>query len=483
MKLIQSPAFWIPLIVLLAAGVLLFIRSRGERPWGFKDVVQDPGYWDRAAEARKKAEDATSLAKEWDDATVNAAVTTYLFEATSSRDAWVEKKQLEGLGSRTHPRVLELLAEPGRYSKWVTPTGKDVLPEAPFHRACDLLGDTPPSESIPLLAPFLDDPDKSIRQAAALALGKTGSLAMAPLLKRALGDPEKGVRGYALMGLEWAVETGTLSTEAAQALFDDVRQLVEKQENGDRSAEVLFAFDPKRAEEVFLSPSVFHPDSRILHEALEAMADSHVSVDRDRLLPLIDSICREKIEYPREYLLGQALRLLGRHRHPDDRKRLESLQKHRDEDVAAGASQGILAWHGVEGFEKRVWEREEKEGYDSLTRPQRHYSAVFMLDAEIKNGGLDQYFVNSSGDQWRDAMEGLKAMKAGKHLSVLQKAVAKFGKDGPSADRAIRQMQLAKIASADEAGFDALNDRYYDIEESIEVIASRYALENSGDFR
>ena len=236
--------------------------------------------------------------------------------------------------------------------------------------------------------------------------------------------------------------------------------------------------------EIFLSPAVSRPGSRILHECLTTLANANVSVPRERLLEWIEQIRSEKeLKYPKEYILCQALRLLGRHRQPDDLRMLESLQEHPEQSVATGASLGILAWHGVEGFEQRIVERQQKGGYASLTRPQQHYSAVFMFDAEVRNGGLDQYFVNSSGDQWRDAQEGLKAMNASKHLKVLEKAAAKFGKDGPSTEREARQHQLAKIARADQDAFEALDKRYYAIKEPIEVVANRYALANPDAFR
>lgn len=445
-------------------------------------MLKDPSYWEHTSHAFEEAEKAEEAAKKWDDATVDRAVTAYLFETTSSRDAWIERRQLEGLEGRTHRRILELLAGTTPYQKWVTPTGEDILPEAPFHRACDLLGDTPPSEAIPLLAPFLDDKDESIRQEAALVMGKTGSPAIVPYLKRALSDPEKYVRGYALSGLKWAKTSGSLAPEIAEALFDDVLQLVEREENGDDSTEVLFALDPKRAAEVFLSPATFRPDSRILHDALTTMANGGVSVPREQLLELIETLRSGEIKYPKEYILCQALGLLGLHRHPDDLKLLEMLQDHPDRTVAVGASSGILTWHGLQGFEERLEERKDKGGYASLSRPQQLYNAVFILDGEINNGGLDQYFVNSSGDLWRDALEGLKAMGDLKRAGVLEDATAKFGKGGPSTDRRTRQKQLAAIARADENALEALDARYYS-EEPIEVIANRYVLANPEAFR
>ncbi|RYD50312.1 MAG: DUF4375 domain-containing protein, partial [Verrucomicrobiaceae bacterium] len=46
-----------------------------------------------------------------------------------------------------------------------------------------------------------------------------------------------------------------------------------------------------------------------------------------------------------------------------------------------------------------------------------------------------------------------------------------------------RQKQLAAIARADENAFEALDERYYDVKEPIEVSANRYVLANAEAFR
>ena len=66
-------------------------------------------------------------------------------------------------------------------------------------------------------------------------------------------------------------------------------------------------------------------------------------------------------------------------------------------------------------------------------------------------------------------------------LTVLREALSKFGKDGPSQDRA--QEELAKLARKDDALFDALDDRYYECKEVIEVLAKRFVLKNADEFK
>lgn len=114
---------------------------------------------------------------------------------------------------------------------------------------------------------------------------------------------------------------------------------------------------------------------------------------------------------------------------------------------------------------------------------QRYYIAVFRCDAEINNGGLAQYFVNSSGDNWRDALAGLEAMGSTDRLAVVREAISLFGSDGPSESRDKRQDQLSKLYKKNNSIFEALESRYYDSDEVVEVLATRFVLSHPASFR
>src|SRR5215510_10324950 len=58
-----------------------------------------------------------------------------------------------------------------------------------------------------------------------------------------------------------------------------------------------------------------------------------------------------------------------------------------------------------------------------LTPGQRGLWAVEQLQAEVNNGGFDQYFVNSAGDLAVEALEGLQLIGATKFENVLSRAL------------------------------------------------------------
>jgi hypothetical protein len=107
---------------------------------------------------------------------------------------------------------------------------------------------------------------------------------------------------------------------------------------------------------------------------------------------------------------------------------------------------------------------------------------VFIYDAEVNNGGHSQYFVNSSGDHWESALDGLKAIGADSRAKILEEATGLFGAAGPSADNASRHRQLAAFSGQHDRSLDELDRRYYSCNENIEALLAQYALKNKDHF-
>jgi HEAT repeat protein len=472
---------WV-MVLGVAVGLGTLILRRKSPEWGFKELVKNPRYWKELFRTQDEADAAAQAAHAWSDEKVLAATKHFLFEIKSSRDAWAEGRALKTLGERTQRIVIELLRETSRYGFLVKPTGVDTLPEAPFNRACDLLGDSPPQEAVEVLAPFLSDASDEIRKDAALVIGKTGAETIAPLVKKAFADEDEYVRSYALTGLEFALDRNGLSDQVRRELFPEVLELLRAGKNSDSAAKILYGLDKERATGFFLSEEILSADSPSLHQILRVLADMKQQVSRERIQSLIAALERKEMKYPQTYALGEALRLLGQHRMQEDRDFLRARMNRADDRVNWGASTGLLCSYGLEGSEVRIWEIEKNRGYESLSREQKLYRAVMRCDGEINNGGLAQYFVNSSGDDWRDAVSGFKEMGFEERRKILDEAIAMFGEAGPSTDRTARQKQLKKIYQRNDAAFEELDDRYYKSSEAVKVLMTRFVLAHAEVF-
>ncbi len=482
MNLLRLPYLWVLLLSVLIIIAFIIYRSRRSSFEGFKDVLKNPEILDTADFLFEEARRQTEAAQQWSDSEVRATVRKFILKVKTGEDAWMDRRILNGLGPRVLPAVLEILGDISLRARLVKPTGVDILPEAPFNRACDLLGDTPPAEAIPLIVPFLDEPSEEIKIDAALVLGKTGADEALPHLIRILNDSNERFRQYALMGLEFAIRHKQPNDECRKSLYPEIERLLINSLNADNAAGILLALDQQRTMDLFLSDSLFTPDHPALHYNLEALIKARVLVPRDRLLTLIQQLETGELKYPDNYSLSAALRLLGQIRLPEDREFLEARLNHNDEEIAEGAAAGLIASHGLEGFEDRLWEKLEKTGPSSLSPPERFYIAIIRLDGEINNGGLSQYFLNNSGDSWRDALTGLDAIGAKERAAVLRDAIRIFGKTPPSEDCDTRREHLSLLIQENEDAFDKCDSRYYKSSEVIMVLLRLYVLKHAEYF-
>lgn len=95
-----------------------------------------------------------------------------------------------------------------------------------------------------------------------------------------------------------------------------------------------------------------------------------------------------------------------------------------------------------------------RERFAGLSPAERSYYAVSVLSGEVHNGGFDQYFGNSSGDQYQAARAGLRELEAEDALALLERAAALLFGDGrcqsprPNASCACRPGPMNPTATA-----------------------------------
>jgi Domain of unknown function (DUF4375) len=99
------------------------------------------------------------------------------------------------------------------------------------------------------------------------------------------------------------------------------------------------------------------------------------------------------------------------------------------------------------------------------TLSERMIFAFTWLAREVQNGGFHQYFFNSAGDYWRDALEGLVAIGDEHGLAMFRQTLSIFPDGTPSTDRFTRQDQLEVLDEEDEDGasdhFSRMTNQYF----------------------
>lgn len=121
-----------------------------------------------------------------------------------------------------------------------------------------------------------------------------------------------------------------------------------------------------------------------------------------------------------------------------------------------------------------------EKGLSRFTENQKYLHAMIWYQAEVDNGGHDQFFFNSTGIVWKNALDGFRKIGFDAAAEILQEAVSLFG-GSPAYDRKERQEQLDSLNDDDCERLGDLDDRFYDIADFDDFIL-RFINENKEDF-
>lgn len=108
-----------------------------------------------------------------------------------------------------------------------------------------------------------------------------------------------------------------------------------------------------------------------------------------------------------------------------------------------------------------ILDRIENDGFHALAPDDRTLYFAFFFDAEIHNGGFDQFFFNSQGNFARWTVPALEAVGADRAAGLLRRAMEVFGPDGPSPDRVERWEQMDAIPPERRKGWNDLDEQHY----------------------
>lgn len=98
----------------------------------------------------------------------------------------------------------------------------------------------------------------------------------------------------------------------------------------------------------------------------------------------------------------------------------------------------------------RVYETDA--GYQGLSAAERLYYSVGVLDGEVYNEGLHQFFSNTSGSMFQDVVDGLLELRANQALKLLLRAKdILFDHRDPPQDQEVRWQAMRKYPEDNSA--------------------------------
>lgn len=123
------------------------------------------------------------------------------------------------------------------------------------------------------------------------------------------------------------------------------------------------------------------------------------------------------------------------------------------------------------------------EDYDRclapFTREQRLLYAVLWYRSEVDNGGHSQFFGNSTGIVYPDAVSGMRELKLAEGVDILNEAGRRLG-GVPARDRTERGQQLDQSHSE----FDDLDTRFYELDKkmNLDAVMTTYVRSHAAAF-
>jgi hypothetical protein len=129
-----------------------------------------------------------------------------------------------------------------------------------------------------------------------------------------------------------------------------------------------------------------------------------------------------------------------------------------------------------------VWAREAALGIDALSPAERVFLCVWNLEAEVNNGGFEQFFVNSAGDNAAETPGALRQIGAAQAAAIAEEANSVFRSSVPPPDRDDRTEALARLGETATDVLDALDARFFEYPDNLEELLRQFVDRNREQF-
>jgi len=112
--------------------------------------------------------------------------------------------------------------------------------------------------------------------------------------------------------------------------------------------------------------------------------------------------------------------------------------------------------------------------YDELSEPKRVFRAIWELEAQVNNGGFDQYFWNTSAWTVPSILDALQAIGATATEAIVNDAMAAVGRNLPWQDDEARRAKLAALPATVRQELDDLNQAFFRYPNDLTTLLYRY---------
>lgn len=453
-------------VVIMAAGILAaawaFWRRTRTRPRAMKefarDLIDQPEFFEQISEEHKQYLQALDAAKAATPRTPSEF--PRLIDDLLSHDKLrvnVAEIHLRKVVAVAEQQLLAALDDPR--ATWTRDKTHPVY-TAPAERLAGLLAKIPSRALGGRIGHLADHPDWHVRRLAANARAALGRADDLPFI---LGKLAKQCE-YTQKGVELAIEKGW----AEPAFIAGLSEWAERTALNDSLPFSLWAVKyyaehgGPAAVEALRSPQVLSvSNKRTVHVALEQLNRLGVRIAPELVKPLLDKSIASPKTWPWDCVFGRALEALAVS-DPDEAARLAETYldstecpRYRSEAIDfIRESAGLPMPYAIDPPDGMELTDAERETLAALAE----CSIVF---GEICNGGLSQYFFNSSGDEWPNHVRALRAIGFEQGAEAIEEASRIIHRRGASLDRNQRIVQYAVLSERKEKRLDELSKLFY----------------------
>ncbi|WP_426452295.1 DMP19 family protein [Paenibacillus sp. S-38] len=131
-------------------------------------------------------------------------------------------------------------------------------------------------------------------------------------------------------------------------------------------------------------------------------------------------------------------------------------------------------------FAEAFVQKKNASGWDTLTPQEQEIAALWILEADVYNGGFLQFFCNGGEEAYICAVRALQAIGAVHALDVVQSGYACI--EHLSDDHRLTQLwDIPKFLTEKETEMlDKLDQRFWEDQDRIVEMAHRYYVEQLG---
>jgi hypothetical protein len=336
---------------------------------------------------------------------------------------------------------------------------------------------------------LVKSPSDKVRRIVALHLASVGRTETIPVLRELLQDKDGYVRGYVCIGAGRAVTDHRADDEFRRKAYDITLPQVDQVWGGgglNDSARYLVILDRERAARDLVDERWLNLSNNYAYQILEALNDAGIVLPEPVVRKMLEGslpLSVGKDCYPNNYVAAAALKALAATAGRSAKSLIESLSEHENDKIREASAEALIIIGGLKDPVGWVHSLVAANGYESLTHEQRVVYCAFLFDAEVCNGGLMQFFGNSSGDHAADTVDALRELGHTVGGEVLATAMRHVGPLAREKDLELRLSAIESRFDQLRSLFDPLESNYYETASQLRQAWLLYATRHPDHFQ